>query len=114
MKTMTAITMLMAAVNATASSQQSPEFTVHVYVTFEAGFRAADRRRVVLCFQALGVDWRKAHLARCAHRRLGRREQPVNDISAYRSDKLSYRKERESPGLRAALILNGPANLGVQ
>ena len=36
MKTMTAITMLMAAVNATASSQQSADFTVHVYVTFEA------------------------------------------------------------------------------
>ena len=36
MKTMTAITMLMAAVNATASSRQGPDFTVHVYVTFEA------------------------------------------------------------------------------
>ena len=36
MKTMTAITMLMAAVNASASSRQSADFTVHVYVTFEA------------------------------------------------------------------------------
>jgi hypothetical protein len=36
MKTITAITMLMAAVNATASNQQGPDFTVHVFVTFEA------------------------------------------------------------------------------
>src|SRR6478609_3428841 len=36
MKTMAAITMLMAAVNATASNQQGPDFTVHEYVTFEA------------------------------------------------------------------------------
>jgi hypothetical protein len=36
MKTMTAITMLMAVVNASASSGQNAESTVHVYVTFEA------------------------------------------------------------------------------
>jgi hypothetical protein len=36
MKAMTAITMLMAVVNASASSGQNAESTVHVYVTFEA------------------------------------------------------------------------------
>ena len=36
MKTMTAITMLMTVVNASASSGQNAESTVHVYVTFEA------------------------------------------------------------------------------
>jgi hypothetical protein len=36
MKTITAITMLMAVVNASASSGQNAESTVHVYVTFEA------------------------------------------------------------------------------
>jgi len=36
MRIMTAITILMAAVNATASSRESADFTLHVYVTFEA------------------------------------------------------------------------------